>query len=200
MKILIDLDGTLLDSRERLYGIFNSLVPECDLDKQGYWDLKRAKIGHKQILSVRYGYTSQRIDSFEKAWMDLIEEQEWLKKDVLFEGVKAHLKRLSMVAELYLLTARQRSVMVSYQIDYFGIQCFFRGIYVTGGTISKDAVISGLPLNNSDWLIGDSGQDIEVGKRLGVRTANVTNGFLSKESLLPYGADLIVDKFTDFLL
>jgi phosphoglycolate phosphatase len=200
MKILIDLDGTLLDSRERLYSLFNTLVPECDLDIQGYWNLKRAKVGHKQILSTRYRYTSQRIDSFEKAWMDLIEEQEWLKKDILFEGVNAHLQRLSTVAELYLLTARQRSDMVNYQIDYFGIRCFFSGVYVTGGKISKDLAIFGLPLNDSDWLIGDTGHDIEVGKRLGVRTANVTNGFLSKESLLTYGADLIVEKFTDFLV
>jgi phosphoglycolate phosphatase len=200
MKILIDLDGTLLDPSERLYGLFNSLVPECDLDKQGYWNLKRAKVGHKQILSTRYGYTSQRIDSFEKAWMDLIEQQEWLKKDVLFEGVNAHLQMLSTKAELYLLTARQRSEMVSYQIDYFDIRCFFSGIFVTGGTISKDATVSALPLNYSDWLIGDTGHDVEVGKRLGVQTANVTNGFLSKESLLPYGADLIIDGFTDFFV
>lgn len=200
MKILIDLDGTLLDSRERLYGLFKTLVPECDLDKKSYWDLKRAKVAHKQILSERYGYTDKKIAFFEAAWMDLIEEQNWLKKDMLFEGVSEHLQALWKVADLYLLTARQRPDMVGYQLDRAGVKDFFVGIYVTGGKLLKDESVAGLRLTAEDWLIGDTGNDVEVGKRLGVRTASVANGFLSIESLLPYGPDLMLNRFTDFII
>ncbi len=198
MKILIDLDGTLLDSRERLYFLFKTLVPECDLCIDDYWDLKRAKVTHKQILNKRYGYADKLIASFETAWMDLIEEQNWLNKDVLFAGVSEHLQALGKVADLYLLTARQRPEMVNYQLDRVGLREFFVGIYVTGGKLRKDDVVAGLPLTDDDWMIGDTGNDVEVGKRLGMRTASVTNGFLSKESLLPYGPDLILERFTDF--
>lgn len=198
MKILIDLDGTLLNSRERVYFLFKTLVPECDLYIDDYWDLKRAKVTHKQILSKRYGYADKQIASFETVWMDLIEEKNWLNKDVLFVGVSEHLHALRKLADLYLLTARQRPEMVDYQLDRVGLNGFFDGVYVTGGKLRKDDVVTGLLLTNDDWMIGDTGHDIEVGKRLGMRTASVTNGFLSKESLLPYGPDLILECFTDF--
>ena len=60
MKIIIDFDGTILDSHERLYFLFITLVPECELYIDDYWDLKRAKVTHKQILSERYGYTEKK--------------------------------------------------------------------------------------------------------------------------------------------
>ena len=198
MKIIIDFDGTILDSRERLYFLFYTLVPECELYIDDYWDLKRAKVSHKQILSERYGYTDKKIASFQSAWMDLIEEENWLNKDVLFPGVIEHLQVLGKVADLFLLTARQRPEMVDYQLNRTGLKGFFTGIYVTGGKLRKDDVVAGLLFTNDDWMIGDTGHDVEVGKRLGIRTASVTNGFLSKESLLPYGPDLILDRFTDF--
>jgi phosphoglycolate phosphatase len=198
IKIFIDLDGTLLNSRERLYFLFKTLVPECELYIDDYWDLKRAKVTHKQILSKRYRYTDKQIVSFETAWMYLIEEQGWLDRDILFVGVREHLQKLRKAAALYLLTARQRSEMVDYQLDRVGLKEFFVGVYVTGGKLRKDDALASLSLTNDDWMIGDTGQDIMAGKRLGMRTASVTNGFLSKESLLPYRPDLILENFTDF--
>jgi phosphoglycolate phosphatase len=198
MKILIDLDGTLLNSRERLYFLFKMLVPECDISIDVYWDLKRAKFTHKNILEKIYGYSSNQIDNFEKIWMELIEEKKWLNKDVLFRGVREHLITLGKVADIYLLTARQRPEMVDYQLNRFGLSGFFVNTFVTGGKFRKDEILNDLPLSDVDWIIGDTGYDIEVGKRLGLRTASVTNGFLSRESLLTYGPDLILDCFTDF--
>lgn len=198
MKILIDLDGTLLNSRERLYFLFKTLVPECDLCINDYWDLKRAKFTHKQILSKRYGYTDEKMARFEILWLDLIEEKNWLDKDVLFAGVSEHLQTLGKVADLYLLTARQRPEMVKQQLDRFELNGFFVGTFVTGGKLRKDELVAGLPLTDDDWIIGDTGHDIEVGKRLGIRTASVSSGFLSRESLLPYRPELIMESFIDF--
>jgi phosphoglycolate phosphatase len=198
MNILIDLDGTLLDSRERLYFLFKSLVPECDLDIKAYWNLKRSKVTHQKILTTRYRYTDTQIENFEKAWMNLIEEKRYLDKDVPFTGVGEHLQKLQKDADLFLLTSRQRPEMVEYQLDQSGLRNFFKDVYVTGGKIPKDEAISTLLFSSNDWIVGDTGHDIEVGRRLGIQTASVTNGFLNKNSLLEYGPDLIVEKFTDF--
>ena len=36
MNIFFDLDGTLLDSKERLYYLFQHLVPECKFSFEEY--------------------------------------------------------------------------------------------------------------------------------------------------------------------
>jgi phosphoglycolate phosphatase len=198
VRILIDLDGTLLDARARLHGVFCKLVPNCGLGEEGYWALKRAKRGHAQILRERLGYSPAQISLFDAAWLAEIEQQEWLDKDVPFEGVTAHLGELAERSELYLLTARQRPEMVKYQLEKMGWVQSFRKIFVTGGTRDKHEALEGLVLHSGDWLIGDTGYDVQVGKKIGVRTAAVTSGFLSRESLIEYSADVMVEGFVDF--
>ena len=53
MNLFFDLDGTLLNSRKRLYTLFQDLIPESKLSIDEYWDLKRDKIDHKTILMER---------------------------------------------------------------------------------------------------------------------------------------------------
>ena len=199
MKILIDLDGTILDSRKRLYSLFSALVPECILDINAYWALKRDKITHKRILLEHYGYSYHEIKIFELEWLTKIETHEFLNMDTIYPGAHSHIQMLSKMADLYLLTARQFPDMVDSQLNKFKIKKFFKSIYVTRGKISKNELVIDLKLSNEDWIIGDTGYDIEVGKKLGVRTASVTNGFLNKKSLLIYKPDLILETFIDFI-
>jgi phosphoglycolate phosphatase len=71
MNIFFDLDGTIFDSKERLYRLFQELVPQSNLTFEEYWSLKRNKIGHKTIIANYF----KDIDfiQFEKKWMELIE-------------------------------------------------------------------------------------------------------------------------------
>ena len=54
MIFIFDLDGTLIDSSERMYMLFCELVPECKLSKNEYWDYKRDKVNHKVLLERLY--------------------------------------------------------------------------------------------------------------------------------------------------
>jgi phosphoglycolate phosphatase len=54
--------------------------------------------------------------------------------------------------------------------------------------------------SHADWLLGDTGHDINVGKALGLHTCAVLSGFLSHASLLPYGAECILASVADFKL
>jgi phosphoglycolate phosphatase len=45
---------------------------------------------------------------------------------------------------------------------------------------------SDIALSKNDWLIGDTGKDIETGKILGIRTIAFTNGFLNDTKLKEY--------------
>ena len=71
-KIIFDLDGTLINSYDRLYFLFKLLVPECTFSKEEYWNLKRNKMNHKDIIekyfpsmNVRYIAVMDNVDTFD---------------------------------------------------------------------------------------------------------------------------------------
>ena len=49
-----------------------------------------------------------------------------------------------------------------------------------------------------NWFVGDTGEDILVGKRLGMRTCGVLTGFLSYERLSDYEPELICSSVHEF--
>ena len=44
MKIFFDLDGTLINSKMRLYSLFQELVSASNLSFDEYWNLKKKKL------------------------------------------------------------------------------------------------------------------------------------------------------------
>lgn len=199
MKIIFDLDGTLIDSRERLYRLFQELVPESKLSFDDYWQLKRNKIGHEQILGEKFFYSPEKIEAFKKTWMDQIELPQWLKLDKPFEGVTEYLKQLKNKYDLYLITSRQFEDKALQQASELGWDGIFTKIFVTGQKQNKIDLIKGsIQTGNEDWFIGDTGHDILNGKTLNMRTAAVLSGFLNEKILLEYKPDLIIDNVVNF--
>lgn len=189
-KIFFDLDGTLLDSRKRLYELFAFLVPASELSFDEYWTLKKDKKSHKEILKNHLNYTENEISNFEVAWMSLIEAPEWLALDVPFEDVTSLLEELKRDFDLFIVTARQHKERTVKQIMSFGWESLFVDILVTEQRLEKSVLISQKYISSSqDWMIGDTGKDIQTGRSLGMRTLAVSSGFLSKEHLLAYKPD-----------
>ena len=199
MKIIFDLDGTLIDSRERLYYLFQHLVPASDLTFEAYWNFKRNKIDHRKILETRYLFLEHDIVSFQKNWMDKIELPEWLAFDKPFKGTTAYLMELKKQHELYLATARQFEASVLIQLANFGWTNIFTKVLVTAQKMEKiDLINNAIATNSADWFVGDTGKDIETGKSLCMQTAAVLSGFLNREKLMEYKPDLIINSVTDF--
>lgn len=194
MNIFFDLDGTLLDSRERLYQLFQHLVPDSKLSFDDYWKLKRNKIGHKEILKKHFSYEDATFELFETTWLNKIELVEWLALDKPFVGINNYLIELKDKHDLYVVTARQFEHTVEQQIIQNGWQGIFKKILVTNQKKEKyDLIKENVKLSKNDWFVGDTGKDIQTGKALGIKTAAVLSGFLSKERLEEYHPDIIVD-------
>ncbi len=194
VNIFFDLDGTLIDSRERLYLLFQYLVPKSGMNFNEYWDLKRNKHNHSSILKNHFDYTAENIQNFETKWMHEIELSNWLDYDRPFEGIYACLMALNKDNKLYLVTARQSEEIALRQISKFGWIDLFEKVFVTGQKVEKfDLIKRNVDVSSDDWFVGDTGKDIQTGKLLGVRTAAVLSGFLSKKHLLEYEPDLIAD-------
>lgn len=199
MKLFFDFDGTLIDSKSRLYNLFSSLVKESHLSFNEYWGLKKTGLGHAAMLQNIFGYSENEIENFQHKWHDLIEDDVWLKYDQPFDGATEKLKSLSEINDLYLVTARQNINKVNQQLDSFSWYHFFKQILVTEQKVEKQALIlKNVEINSNDWIIGDTGKDIQVGKALGMNTCGVLSGFRSEENLKKYQPDIILNSFINF--
>jgi phosphoglycolate phosphatase len=201
VNIFFDLDGTLIDSRPRLYHLFQYLVESSNLSFEEYWDLKRNKINHYKILTSKFNYTQDQYNDFENKWMCEIELKKWLDLDTPFEGVNSLLAQLSERHSLYIVTARQSIVNTMQQLEGFGWYKYISSTLITEQKNSKTHLIwNSIKVSPEDWFIGDTGKDIEAGKELGIRTAAVLTGFLNKQCLEQYQPDIIIEKATKIIL
>jgi phosphoglycolate phosphatase len=197
-KIFFDLDGTLLDSKRRLYSLFQDLVPASALSFEAYWEIKKNKKNHGEILKHQFSYLDEEIAVFEKTWLEKIELPEWLLWDKPFEGVTEYLTALREKHLLYLVTARQSRERALVQLGSYGWLDMFEQIFVTQQKTDKyDLIKTSVETTRTDWLIGDTGKDIQTGKKLGVKTVAVLSGFMNRERLMEYEPDLIVSGVLD---
>ena len=75
---------------------------------------------------------------------------------------------------------------------------YFKDIFVTEQKFDKFQILSNsnISFTNKDWIIGDTGNDIDTGKKIGVQTCAVLSGFMSRSSLIGYSPDLMIEDFT----
>ena len=201
-RVFFDFDGTLIDSRRRLYELFKSMVPESNFSFDEYWLLKRSGFSHSYILGKEYKYHHDQIKQFTLDWMHLIEDEKWIKYDTDYEGVTEHLDFLTKKKnKLYLTTNRQKKDIVLKQVEQLKWTHFFEEILVTEQTTTKYNIIKPYVLNKNEcYLVADTGKDIEEGKQLGIHTIAVTSGFLNKETLEQYKPDVIIDDVTKLII
>lgn len=200
MNIVFDLDGTLIDSRLRLYRLFQHLAPDSSLSYEQYWAFKQKKTSNETILSSELGHDQGKIARFVAEWMTLIESPPYLALDGNFAGIHTALAGLQEQAYLHVCTARQLRQPVLDQLASLNLLQFFKQVLVTEQKHSKESLIAAhvADLSSQDWLVGDTGKDIQVGKLLNMKTCAVLSGFLGQEALDSYCPDLILNTVTDF--
>lgn len=193
-RIYIDLDGTLTDPSERTYRLFKELNPQTNLSADEYKALKRSGVSNEELLNSDETQTA----SFREKWLEKIEEKDRIETDTAFEGADVFLKRISETCDVYLVTCRRKKDLVLYQIEKFGWNAFFTDILTTEGKMPKEELIrrSVFPAAQ-DVLIGDTAEDIECAKKLGIRSVCVCWGARDKKLLLNCRPDFIAESFDD---
>jgi len=200
MKIFFDLDGTLIDSKLRMYSLFQELVPQSVLTYDEYWEYKKKKTSHAMLLDQVFNFEKKEIQLFENQWMKLIEADNWLEFDQPFEGVTDYLIKLKDKGYfLYVVTARQFKDKAISQLALFGWSNIFQDILVTEQKNKKEDLIKphleGFEVN---WIVGDTGMDINTGKKLGIKTVAVLSGFQNEVVLSSYKPDYILKNIIEF--
>jgi len=201
LNIIFDFDGTLINSKERLFKLFSFLVPESKLNFEDYWILKKQGIGHAEILEKIFKFQSNAIQEFQTKWHQEIEKQNWINYDTPIFGVEEKLNSLFENHQLHLVTARQSYETAVSQINALRWDKYFKSILVTKQEKEKSQLIlENIEIKKEDWIIGDTGKDILTGKMLHINTAAVLSGFLNEAKLKSYNPDIIIDSVANFMI
>jgi len=192
-NIFLDLDGTLIDAGQRLYTLFMELVPQAKFSYEEYWKIKRDRTNQNELLGKWFDFTPEQIKEFKTSWMQKVEEDHRFDLDTPFE-VGQLLAELAKENDLYLVTARQKPELVEKQIARYGWSNFFKQLLVTKQSATKVELIKAATTPKPDDIfVGDTGEDINTAKELGIISVGVASGFLSREILEEYKPDYLID-------
>lgn len=187
MNIFFDFDGTLLESRPRVFNLFNSLSGNTIISYDEYWQLKRNMFSNEWILTHILRQSNEDISNFKNEWFNLIESEEFLEYDRIFNFTIPTLEKIEN-NKLYIVTSRMLVEPLNKQVESFGLKKYFNDVLVSRNQISKKDLISGtgLKLSANDIIIGDTEADIIAARELNIRSFSVLSGFRSYEVLSQY--------------
>ena len=200
MKLLIDLDGTVLDCRSRLHRLFCALAPEAAMPFADYWTLKRAPRSNASILHDLAGWSDEQTSDFERRWLEEVERDEYLQFDQPFAHTERALELLSGRGSLMLLTSRQFEDRARRQIESHRLDRYFEDVIVatSGGDKAGAVRARRLDLASDDLLVGDTEADIRAARELGITAVALEGGVRDGEFLLKCKPDYIYSDLLDF--
>lgn len=184
--IFLDLDGPLLEGKYRHYKCYEDIIKKYGgelLDIDIYWELKRSKVTRDIVLEK--SNFKESYDVFFNEWMSNIENEKYLKLDVLKPDVVKILYEWKKITnKIVLVTMRQNRELLLNQLS---------GLEILG---LLDEVIDCPPerkntkyeaLKNKFFdkaiFIGDTEEDTKTAKMLNIKSIGIVNGLRKKEFL-----------------
>lgn len=197
--IVIDLDGPLLEGRDRHYRVYSEILSGWGYDRlpiEKYWELKRE--GPGALLLLEQTGAGRLVAEFSEAWLEMIELPEMLSLDKLQPGVPEKLNHWRERGfRLIIATQRQDRTNLYRQLRDLSLDSYFDRVVLceTGGTGRAKATTclrEASEFNPVAW-IGDTGVDIEAARVCGCPCWAVTCGLRSHGYLARRGPDFLCD-------
>jgi phosphoglycolate phosphatase-like HAD superfamily hydrolase len=191
-QIFIDLDGPLLDGKEKHYFCYQTILKNYDFEPipiDEYWKKKRALFGRRDLLSLSGAEIIY--DKFLITWLDMIESPEALALDKLQKEVINCLQIWSAKKiKLILVTMRKNKSSLEDQLTLIGLRPFLDAVLVCdhadGAEGKADVVRNNYPgydfKDNSLW-IGDTEIDWAAAQSLRCKCILLENGLRNGDYL-----------------
>lgn len=185
--IFLDLDGTLLDSRERHIVVLENALKECniyDIDLSSYMSYKANGNRTIDFLKKKLELNSEVSEKIADIWRFTIEEEKYLERDVLYEDSVPFLKLIKERGyKTIIVSARKNREYIIKKIKTSAIDCLIDDIIIVSpfnATNEKFMAFIRSKDENS-VCIGDTEVDYEAGKKAEILTFMLNRGFRSKE-------------------
>lgn len=195
-QIFLDLDGPLLDGKERHYRCYKAI-----LERHGYkpiaideyWEKKRDLLNRRDLLDL--SGAEKIYDVFLEDWLSMIETPEMLALDKVQDGALECLRNWKRQGiALTLVTLRKNKLGLDVQLDATGLRpcldAVFACDHAEGGEGKAAAVRSmcsdGGSIRNALW-VGDTEADWTAARLLGCAVILVSNGLRSESYLKSLG-------------
>lgn len=191
-QIFLDLDGPLLDGKQKHYHCYRCILERFGFRPIGideYWEKKRNLVNRRELLKM--SGAEEIYNDFLAAWLLMIESPEMLALDKVQEGAVDCLRSWKeQRIDLTLVTMRKNKSALEEQLKSTGLRQFLNTVLDcdhAGGGVGKADAVRGLfqnKVNKGDALwIGDTEADWEAAKSLGCGVLLLSNG-LRNESYL----------------
>jgi phosphoglycolate phosphatase len=212
--LLFDVDGTLIHSggagvhalkaafKER-FGITDDLH---DIEIAGMTD---SGIVVSILRKHRIPATNENVSGFLDSYVHFLSLELPRRKGKLLPGVLQLLEKLKSRSHLVLaLLTGNVSRGAKLKLEHYGVWHFFEfGAFADDhhdrnrlGSVARDRAKKkqGREFSASEIdVIGDTPRDIACGKALGARTVAVATGIWSRDELIKYHPDFLIDDFSD---
>jgi len=170
-NIVLDLDGTLLDSRRRHAIVLSDCINKINGTKFTYNDFDDF-VSYKSEGNTGLAYLQKKEIPNAKVifalWIKKIEDRKYLKTDILYSNVSECLDILKIQYNLFLITARANKKNAIWQLSQLNIDTFFTEIFVVSNIgdlgYNKYMAIKSFPIS---YVIGDMETDYDFAKRTG---------------------------------
>lgn len=189
MIIGLDFDGTILDSSFRHILALHKITNK---DIGFLQDFVSYKTEGKNGLSYlkEKGFVDTQ-DIFTK-WIEVIEDDELLKYDVLYTDSLYCLEKLSRSNEIYLVSARNNVKGLIDQVNNLKIGSFFQEIIAVEKGITKYELTKNIEF---DCIIGDTENDYEWAGQSKAKFYALNRGFRSQS----YWNKINIESFKNLL-
>jgi len=202
--IFLDLDGTLLDTSWRHYKLYKDILEmkrpinnESTISKEKFWHMRRT--GKKTRDILHESLPNEIIASFEEEWLQKIEKKSYLRYDEPFLKVKSTLSYLNREFDLVLVTLRNNTENLHWELSSLGLKNYFKAV-ISGKGPKKGLVENYLTNDYREekcLIVGDTEEDIKTGLELNMPTISVSCGIRSREFLEQFNPDFCIKDFRE---
>ncbi len=201
MIYVLDLDGTLINSEERHWGLMGEIlsgtVPEIMSGKASgmcydpveYMRYKADGHSGYQYLTDRLGLSREAAGQIMALWQQQIEEERWLKTDTLYPDTLGFLNRLKQrQSKIIYLTARQNKEGLLQELKQLEIDGYADDIQVVppadAGEAKKRVVETILAKTEEDegtvCIVGDTENEYHLARELSLTCFLLNRGARSE--------------------
>lgn len=202
MRMILDLDGTLLDSSQRHYESYLVIAKYFNIQPllfPIYWNLRRARKSNLEVLFLS-GLERYEESRAEEMWRHLIELPQMLTYDQLFPSIKDWLDEKHLVVDFILVTLRHNEDALRNQLKLLGISDFFLKVMAVShqadAAYAKARAVQDAGIKDIKAWIGDTEIDIKAAEIIGTRGIGVTSGIRNSDTLREAGALEIYENVT----